>query len=155
MSIQVARVPHPEAAAAVVNAALVLLLPLAFIWLEYGGHGAAVDAARLGQAAVTLVPFAALTAWRTRVHAARRRAGQASGWQAVAEAAATAVVVAIAYLAPGILTRPADAPAYLLYAGLALVLGALVGLILRATALLTLAVHKWTFAESDRALRRQ
>ena len=146
---------RPEAAAAVVNAALIVLVPLALLWLEHLRLGAVVDAAMLARSAAMLLPLAALTAWRTWVHAKRWRALQPTGWQPVAEAAATAVVMALAYLARGILTRPADAPAYvLIYAGGALILGAILGLILRTTALLALTLHKWVFAaESDPALR--
>lgn len=95
-----------------------------------------------------LLPFAAFAAWRTRVHAKRRRARQDTVWQPVAEAAATAAAVALAYLARGILARPAEAPAYLIaYGGGALILGAIAGLILRTTALLALTLHDWLFAD--------
>lgn len=139
-----------EAAAAVVNAVVVWIVPLSVLWLEHARLGATIDAAMLVQSAATLLPFAALAAWRTRVHAIRWRARQATVWQPVAEAAATAVVVALAYLARGILTRPADAPAYVIvYGGGALILGAIVGLVLRTTALLALKLHGWMFADDS------
>ena len=141
-----------EAAPAVVNAVLVLVVPLVFLWLEHARLGATIDALTLGRRASILLPFAAFAAWRTWVHAKRWRARQATVWQPVAEAAATAVVVALAYLARGILTRPADAPAYVIvYGGGALILGTIAGLILRTTALLALTLHGWMFADdSDR-----
>lgn len=147
---------RPEAAAAVVNAVLVVLVPLAFVFFEHRRLGAAVGAPLLWRSVAMLLPLAAVTAWRTWVHAKRRRAGQATGWQPAAEAAATAVVVALAYLARGILTRPTDAPAYVIvYAGGALILGAIIGLMLRTTALVTLTLHRRMFDnEPDGAVRR-
>lgn len=139
---------RPEAAAAVVNAALVLFVPFAFVWLEWAQVGATISAATLASTASMLLPFAALAAWRTWVHARRWRGRHATGWQPVAEAAGTAVAVALAYLARGILTRPADAPAYVLvYGSAALILGAIVGLILRTTALMTLTLYARMFAD--------
>ena len=141
-----------EAAAALVNAVLVLVVPLAFVWLEHARLGATIDALRLARSASILLPFAAFAAWRTWVHAKRWRAQQDTWWHPVAEAAATAVVVACVYLARGILARPAEAPAYVVvYAGSALILGAIVGGILRTTALLALTLHGWMFVDdSDR-----
>lgn len=108
----------------------------------------------LGRSALILLPFAVLAAWRTWVHARRWRAGRTTVWPPLAEAAAVGVVVALAYLARGILTRPAEAPAYVVvYGGAALILGAIVGLILRTTAVLALTLHGWMFA--DDADRRQ
>jgi hypothetical protein len=71
----------------------------------------------LVQSALVLLPFATLAVWRTWVHAKRWRTRQSKGWQAVAEAGATGVIVAIVYLTPGILSRPTDAPAYLVVYG--------------------------------------
>jgi hypothetical protein len=140
-----------RAAAAVVNAVLVLAGPLAVLWLEHARLDTAIDGLTFGRNAAILLPFAGFAGWRTWVHAARRRAGRATLWQPVAEAAATALVVALLSLAPGILTRPADAPAYVLvYGGGALMLGAITGVILRTTAVLTLALHGWWFADSVR-----
>ena len=125
------------------NAGLVTFVPLALLWLEHPRLGARVDTATLAISLAVLLPAAALTGWRTSIHAKRWRLRQATGWQPVAEAAGTAVAVALAYLARGILSRPADAPAYvLIYGGGALILGALVGSILRATALLVLMLHR-------------
>lgn len=147
---------RPEATAAVVNALVVLITPLALLWLERARLGATSSVAMLGRSAVILLPFAVLAAWRTWVHAQRWRAGQATVWQPLAEAAAVGGVAALAYLARGILTRPAEAPAYVVaYGGAALILGAIVGVILRTTAVLALTLHGWMFADdSDRRQSR-
>jgi hypothetical protein len=90
---------------------------------------------------VLLLPLATLAAWRTWVHATRWRARRIAGWLGVAEAGATGFLIALIYLAQGILTRPTEAPPYVLvYGGLALILGLLVGLVLQLTALIVLRV---------------
>ena len=55
---------HAEAAAAFVNAVLVLVVPLIFVWLEHARLGATIDALTLGRSAAILLPFAAFAAWR-------------------------------------------------------------------------------------------
>jgi hypothetical protein len=61
----------------------------------------------------------------------------------VLEAGACGFVLALVYFAPGILTRPRDAPPYVIfYGGIALVLGLIVGLLLRTAAILVLRAHK-------------
>ena len=88
--------------------------------------------------------FAALgvvAAWRTRVHALRYQSGASRGWQGVAEAAAVGFALALLYLAKGILTRPTEAPPYVIvYGGAAAILGAIVGLLLRTSATLVMKV---------------
>jgi hypothetical protein len=139
---------HPEAAAAVVNAVIVVVVPLAYVWLAHAWFGAMVDGAMLATSAATMAPFAALAAWRTWVHSTRWLAREPALCRPVAEAASTAGVVALAYLARGILTRPADAPAYVIvYGGAALMLGAIVGLVLRTTAVLALTLDRGMFAD--------
>ena len=139
---------HPEVAAAVVNAVIVVLVPLGYVWLAHAWFGATVDGAMLATSAATMAPFAALAAWRTWVHSKRWLAREPALWRPVAEAAATAGVVALAYLARGILTRPSDAPAYVIvYGGAALILGAIVGVILRTTAVLALRLNRATFGD--------
>ena len=92
-----------------------------------------------GPMLAVLAPFALVTGWRTRVHAMRWRAGTGSGWAGVAEAAVLAFGIALAVLARGIVTRPLDAAPYVIaYGGAAIVLGLIVGVILRYTALVTL-----------------
>ena len=52
-------------------------------------------------------------------------------------------MLALLYLAPGIVTRPAEAPPYVIaYGGAALLLGVVVGLFLRTTAILVLKFFK-------------
>ena len=138
---------HPEAAAAVVNAAIVMVVPLAYVGLIDALSGATVAGALLVRSAAMRVLFAALAAWRTGSHSKRWLTGEAALWRPVAEAAATAFVVALAYLARGILTRPADAPPFVIvYGGGALILGAIVGAILRTTAVLALRLNGAIFA---------
>ena len=61
----------------------------------------------------------------------------------VAEAGASGLILALLYLAPGIVTRPAEAPPYVIaYGGGALLLGVAVGLFLRTTAILVLKFRK-------------
>jgi hypothetical protein len=57
----------------------------------------------------------------------------------VGEAGACGLVLGVMYLAPGIVTRPAEAPPYVMvYGGASLLLGLLMGLVLRGTAILVL-----------------
>jgi hypothetical protein len=136
---------HPEATAAGVNAVLVVVVPLAYVWLAHAWSGVVVDSAMFAESAATVLPFAALAAWRTWVHSTRWLAGEDALWLPLAEAAATAFVMALAYLARAILARPADAPAFVIvYGGVALILGAIVGVILRTTAVLALRVTRST-----------
>lgn len=88
---------------------------------------------------VVFAALAVVAAWRTHVHALRYQIGDSRGWMGVAEAAACGFAVAVLYLAPGILTRPSEAPAYVIfYGGVATALGAIVGLVLLAGALVVL-----------------
>jgi len=88
---------------------------------------------------VAIVPVALLAGWRTWVHASRYREGKGTGWQGVAEAGGLGLTLALVVLARGIVTRPADAPPYVIfYGGVALILGLAIGLFLRVTALTVL-----------------
>ena len=92
-----------------------------------------------GPMLMVLSPLALIAAWRTRVHAIRWRAGKGSGGQGIAEAAVLAFGIALLVLGRGIITRPLEAPPYVIvYGGAAIVLGLIVGVILRFTALVTL-----------------
>jgi hypothetical protein len=146
-----------EAVAAIVNGLIVLLLPLLFIlaasvfsfdsntsvtvrppgvWPILGVISAAFEMSAI------MLPFAMLAGWRTWIHASRDDR-QSSGWRGVLEAGACGVIVALAVLAPGIVTRPLEAPPYVIaYGGAALIVGVVVGLILRATALLVLKLER-------------
>jgi hypothetical protein len=139
----------PEAAAAVANGVIVLLLPIIMPMLGHQNSysttvhppgwspwlaalGAFITAARL------MFPLAVLAAWRTWVHAARRRRGTRS-WQGVAEAGACGFLIALVVLARGILANPLAAMIYVLvYGGAALVVGLAVGLILHLSAVVVL-----------------
>ena len=147
---------RPENVAAIVNGLVVLLGPIALFWFLAALRGpgesntssvvTAVDPAGsaeaiyfFGTVAMVLAPFALVAGWRTRVHAQRWLRGQGRGWQGVAEAGVLGAAVAIAYLLQGILTKPLEAPPYVIvYGGAALVLGLLAGLILRVTGVATL-----------------
>ena len=147
----------PEDVAAVVNALVVLLGPpllmiagsmlfpnpsstntsTVVVGVDPNPVGSAV--AVFAPMLMALAPLALIAGWRTHVHARRWRDGRGRGWRGVAEAAAVAGGIALIVLSPGILTRPLEAPPFLLvYGGAAIVLGLLVGVILRFTALLTL-----------------
>ena len=132
---------RPELTAAIVNGLVVLAVPLAFVLsvtLAYG-PGPAETVLRLGESALILLPFALLAGWRTWVYAKKMIAGQGRGWRGVGEAAFTGFCALLIYLLPGIVTRPAEAPAYIIFYGaVAAVLGVLVGLTLRLTALFVL-----------------
>jgi hypothetical protein len=145
-----------EDLAALVNGSIVLVVPLAFLVFgscvfdsesQYSVTVRATDPApmskaverllMLGPVGVVLLPFAAIAAWRTWILA--KRWPQERGWQGVAEAGLCGVGTALLYLAPGIVTRPMEAPGFVLvYGGAALIVGLVVGLILRATAVAVL-----------------
>jgi hypothetical protein len=94
----------------------------------------------LGQIGLVLLPFAAIAAWRTWVHA--KRWPQERGWQGVAEAGLCGLGTGLLYLAPGIVTHPMEAPQFvIIYGGAALILGLLVGLFLRMTAVVILRLQ--------------
>src|SRR5688500_14581233 len=150
---------RPESMAAVVNGLLVVLLPLAGLVagssITVDNFDATVTASppgysRMGtmvpmlvRMSFVLIPFALLAGWRTWVYARRWCDQQDPGWRAVAEAGACGLILALLYLAPGIVTRPAEAPPYVIvYGGAALLLGMVVGLFLRTTAILVLKLHK-------------
>jgi hypothetical protein len=149
---------HPEREAAVLNGLVVLLLPLSVMlagaYLLNGDSDTSTTVrayprsvyslvAPLGWTALVLMPFAAGAGWRTWVHTKRWRDGRGTGWTGVTEAGATGLAVALIILAPGIATRPTEAPPYVIvYGGAALILGLLVGLLLRTTALLFLTLRQ-------------
>jgi hypothetical protein len=89
--------------------------------------------------AIGLSPFGMLAAWRTFVYARRRRDRHDSSWLGVFESGACGFAMALMVLAGGIVTRPREAlPYVLVYGGGALVIGLVVGLVLRTTALIAL-----------------
>jgi hypothetical protein len=140
--------------AGIVNGLLVLFVPLMIVvWLDANsssGAGASVvvrpdGAGPLGSilrvvftASTVVLPFAGFATWRTWAYA-RSWARHRDGWLAVLEAGLLGFGVAIFVLWPGLVSRPLDAPPYLLvYGGGALVVGLVVGLVLRMTAIGTL-----------------
>ena len=81
------------------------------------------------------IALALLAGWRTRVHAERRLLQNAKDCRGIAEAAVCGLALALAVLAPGILTRPWDAPAYVItYGAMGMVFGLVVGAVLHAVA---------------------
>lgn len=151
---------RPAAIAALVNGVVVMLLPLAFAGAvnlfanDYSNGGTRVVGslpagehyARMAQGVVAYVmalsPFAMAAAIRTFVHARRWFETGATGWRGVLEAGACGFLAALLILLPGILPRllkqPSLAAVYVLfYAGLTLVPGLAVGLLLWATGTLT------------------
>ena len=148
-----------ESVAAVVNGLLVVLLPLAALVagsrIDLDSSDASVTANVPGsprietmipilmRTTLVLLPFALLAGWRTWVYARRWCDREDRGWTGVAEAGACGLMLALLYLAPGIVTRPAEAPPYVIaYGGAALLLGVVVGLFLRTTAILVLKLFK-------------
>jgi len=156
---------RPAAIVALVNGVVVMLLPIAFAGgVKLFGNGdnngttvvgnlpAGEHYARIAQGAVmyaiVLSPFAMAAAIRTFVHARRWFESGATGWRGVLEAGACGFVAALLILLPGILprifTQPGLAAAYtLFYAGITLMVGLAVGLVLWTTATLTLRLLDW------------
>jgi hypothetical protein len=151
---------RPARVAAIVNGLVVLLLPFALMALAQWAassqlrNGATVTArvssdfqyasrilVGIGKVVVWSTPFALVAGWRTWVHSRHRLEGRGSGWQGVAEGSALGFCTALLVLLPGIVTRPLDAPPYVAaYGGMAAVLGLLVGIVLRFTALVALRI---------------
>ena len=147
---------HPENAAALTNALVVLVGPVVLLLLGSLFAGGSSDTSvtvrppgartaireLMGLLLVmlpTLAGPATIAGWRTLALAKRWRRDETGSWRGVLEAGATGFGIALVVLAPGILTRPLEAPPYVIvYGGAALILGLLVGLILRATALMVL-----------------
>lgn len=155
--------PHdrPATLAALVNGLVVLLLPVGLMGAvlivapTYSNGGTTVVGVDPDRAAAlarktqfvvayvsALTPFAMAAAWRTFVHAKRWFERGARGGQGVLEASACGLIGAVMVLLPGILTRPADAPPYVLvYGGLAAALGLAAGAILWCAATLVLRLY--------------
>jgi hypothetical protein len=142
-----------ENIAGLVNLVIVLLLPTVAASLLYvlNAGDASVTVRPPGWSPVPsmiaflrismafMLPFALLAFWRTHVHAKRWISDGDRGWRGVAEAGMTGFAVALFALRHGIMTRPMEAPPYIVfYGGAALILGLLVGLLLRTTALIAL-----------------
>jgi len=151
---------RPEVLAALVNATLVLLIPMALVILasnriyDTSTRVTAVVSPfrfylfdRLLEYGILFGPFAALAfaaGLRTFVHARRALDGQGSGWQGVLEAAALGFLIAFVVLLPGIVTHAprAAVPYVVAYGGGGLILGLVLGLVLFATARLVLGLSR-------------
>ena len=141
--------------AAIVNGALVLAAPLIFSLIvelrpEDGGNvsarvsplGIVIVRELFGHLALVILfaPPAGIVAWRTRVYARQFILGRSSGWRGVVEAALLALAVAVLLLLPSTFRAPFQAPPYIVfYGGAAMVFGAVVGVLLRWVALLSMS----------------
>ena len=152
---------RPATLAALVNAAVVYLLPLALAGAiasfaaDYSNGStrvvgvdpdrAAVWSRRIqfmGAYAIGLAPFAMAAAWRTFVHAQRWLALGSSGVRGILEGAGCGFAGAVVVLLPGIVTKPTQAPPYVLaYGGLAAILGLAAGAVLWISAMVTLRLY--------------
>lgn len=89
-------------------------------------------------------PFALAAAWRTWTHARRWGAGR-RGWQGIAEAGACGLGAALLVLLPATIARPLQSPPYLVvYGGLGLIVGLVLGLLLLLTATIVLTLAPQT-----------
>ena len=152
---------RPATLAALVNAVIVYLLPLVLVGAialfasDYSNGSTRVVGVDPDRAAVWsrrlqflrvyllgIAPFAMAAAWRTFVHARRWLEKGSRGSQGILEGAACGFAGAVLVLLPGIVTKPAQAPPYLLaYGGLAAALGLAVGVVLWMSATLTLGLY--------------
>jgi hypothetical protein len=152
---------RPATLAAFVNAIIVYLLPLVLAGAialfasddtNSGTRVVGVDPDRaamwsrrvhvIGAYVTGLAPFAMAAAWRTFVHARRWLEKGSRGSLGILEGAACGFAGAVLVLLPGIVTKPMQAPPYLLaYGGLAAVLGLAVGAVLWISATLTLKLY--------------
>ena len=149
---------RPEAVAALVNGLIVWLLPTGISALVTIGGGLGLGASDTNttvhadgwtpldpimatalQFGLVTLPFAAVAAWRTWIHAKRRRELGTSGWQGVGEAGACGLLAVLVLLGPGILSHPTLAmPFLLVYGAFAVLIGLLIGTLLRGTAVMVL-----------------
>jgi hypothetical protein len=144
--------------AALVNGLVMALLPLTFMLVmgllpentsnsttvhASGASGEAVAAVSVWiQMWKRLLPLSLVVSWRTLVYARRWQARGDRGWRAVLEAGAVGFLYVTLVLTPAILRQPVKAPPYVIvYGGIGFVIGVCVGLVLRATALVTLKVR--------------
>ena len=148
---------RPENAAAIVNALVVLVGPIALLFLlsqlpespsdtsvtvrAPGASSWRSALAVIGSMLPGLGFGAVVAGWRTRVNARRWLDAGRGDWRGVGEAALFGFAVALLVLSHGIITRPLEAAPYVIaYGGVAAVLGAIVGIILRFTGLITLRI---------------
>jgi hypothetical protein len=126
-------------AAALVNGLVVFGIVPALYWQMSSG----LRSTAVLKAALVASPFAALTLWRTWVHAMRWIERHDSGWRGVLEAGATGLLTALAYFAPMIAHGDLRIAApVLVYSTLGTVAGLLLGCALRAFALIVLMLFR-------------
>ena len=144
--------------AALVNGLVMALLPLAYMVVvgslvsessngsttvrPSGAPGPASAAVSLWlQMWKILLPLSIIAGWRTFVYARRWSAREDRTWRAVFESGVCGFLYMMLVLARGIATQPMNAPPYVIvYGGIAFLVGLVVGLVLRTTALLVLRV---------------
>jgi len=91
----------------------------------------------------TWLPLSLIAGWRTFVHARRRLAGDDRSWRGIFEAGLCGFLYVLWMLSRGIMRQPMQAPPFVIvYGGLGITLGLIVGLVLHTTALLTLSVSR-------------
>ena len=144
---------RPARVAAVVNGLLAFPVPAGFMILALISASGQAWPAELAVHRPTTAPIVvesvlfgvvfavlgAVAAWRTWVHALRYQSGASRYWQGVGEAAAVGFLVAALYLLRGIITRPREAPPYVIFYGSAAAMfGAIIGVILRVSATIVL-----------------
>jgi hypothetical protein len=116
--------------------------------------------AALGDFGPVMLPFAAVAAWRTWVHARRWRAGRPTEWQGVWEAVACGVVTLLILVLPrsarlvtALMTQPIQTLAYLVFSLLvAAVVGLVLGMLLDTAAILVLKMM--TSGRADNGFHR-
>jgi hypothetical protein len=152
---------RPATVAALVNGLVVYLLPLAFagavaLFASDYSNGSTrvvgVDPNRglvwwqrltfAGTYLMGLAPFAFAAGWRTFVHAKRWLEHGRWGAIGILEGALCGFAGAVLVLMPSILTKPTQAPPYVIaYGGLAAVLGLAAGAVLWVTATIALRLY--------------
>ena len=151
-----------EYAAALTNFLLILLIGAGLTILPSSSNGVHVYADPVKAAVTTVligalvaVPLAAVAFWRTWVHAQRSLTRETSGWQGVFEAGALGFALTLPFVLPGIVARQfnpgewGQPQAFMLglaylgtYGLLGLVVGLVLGFLLRLSAIATLLVHR-------------
>lgn len=144
----------PEELAAIVNAGVMLLVPCVFLlvswWLQPPSDTVPAwissmrwDASRMvfalaGPMGVAM-PFAAIVAWRTFVHAKHYLVRRDRWWQGFAEAAGVGAVIPVLAFGPAIVTNPLQAPqAVGAYAIIGAAIGSAFGVVLTLVAVCVL-----------------
>ncbi len=148
------RLHEPAIQAALVNGALFLLVPAAWVaYIDYASDVVRPHPATLSSSIVralptflVCVPVATFVAWRSYVHAVAYLSGGATLWRGTLESAAVAAALALAVMFRMTLATWSREPAPMVVAYIAFyviataIIGLLLGLALSATALLVLAI---------------